>query len=691
MFPFGVTFYPDQWPEERWEDEFSKISQSGFNTVRFGEMAWNWVEPREGKFNFSGMDLAMKLADKYGLKVILGIGTSQAPQWLIRKYPSARPVAHDGTLYPEYGPRPNICRDNPDFRKLAERYLQKIVKRYCKHPALLMWQIDNEPVYPPLDVAELKDYCHCPHTSEAFRMWAQKKYGTIDEANRVWGMKFWTAEFSDFSEVIPPRGGMWEAVSPHIFLDWYRFKTDSLREWTRWMKARVRKLDGRHKIGTNGFIGICPRVPDHDALAEGLDWYGWDIYPAGGRLSSMDVAMMADLWRSYTFDRDTEFHVTELQGGQNVRWGFQDYVSGSEIRLWTHQMISHGARALLYHAWRPPLFGSEVGGFGILSTSGDRTERLSSIEMALKEIKILEEAFSENRIMPQVAIAHLRTSEVETFQEQGPSRAVSGQWAEVRDHLGVMHSLDSISGAHSVLWSQFNPVAFIFERHLEQNNLPFHALLLPNPYTLKDKHVKVLKKYVYDGGILITEARFGVKDENGHLLETPRLEGLLDITYDHGEIIEEPLSVPELGLKASGFRDIISAKEGIVFSFSDGTPAVIEKRLGKGKVIYAAFSLFLSLKRDPSRKAVDYLRRHLPSPPIKLEGTGEIEATYWEGASPIIYLINHGEARENVPLSIPKKYGKAEELLKGTALNCEGGKLDLSFEEDEIKVIRLTS
>ena len=45
MFPFGVTFYPDQWPRENWENEFLKISESGFNVVRFGEMAWNWVEP----------------------------------------------------------------------------------------------------------------------------------------------------------------------------------------------------------------------------------------------------------------------------------------------------------------------------------------------------------------------------------------------------------------------------------------------------------------------------------------------------------------------------------------------------------------------------------------------------------------------------------------------------------------------
>jgi len=691
MFPFGVTFYPDQWPKDTWEKEFLRISESGFNIVRFGEMAWNWVEPEDGKFDFTDMDMAMDLADKYGLKVVLGIGTSQAPPWLIKKFPHIRPVAHDGTLYPEYGPRPNVCRNNIMFKNLAEIYIKKIVRRYSKHPALLMWQIDNEPVYPPLDVAELKDYCHCHDTKDAFVRWAKEKYGTIEEANRIWGMKFWTAEFSDFSEITPPKGGMWEAVSPHIFLDWYRFKTESLHEWLKWMKSKVRELDKKHKIGTNGFIGICPRVPDHDRLAEGLDWYGWDIYPAGGRLEPRNLAMMADLWRSYTFERETEFHVTELQGGPNVRWGFKDHVHGPEIRLWTHQVAAHGARGILYHAWRPPLFGSEVGGFGILNSAGGRTERLTSIERAGKEIKSVEETLSQHKLMPQVAIAYLRSSEVETFQEQGPARNISGQWSGVREDIGVTHSLSSLSGAHIVLWNHYNPVAFIFERQLEENSLPFQAIFLPNPYLLREKHVKVLKKYVYDGGILITEARFGMKNEHGHLNEKPFLEGLVDITYDHSEIIEDSLQIPDLGLKAIGFRDVVTAKEGIVCGYRDGKPAIIEKTMGRGKVIYATFSLFLTLSKYPSEKAIEYLRSRLPSPPITIEGSDDVEATFWEDTTPIVYLINHGNKSSEVKVTVPKKFIKAQELIKKENYKIENEKIVLPLEEREVKILHLSA
>ncbi|MFA6549535.1 MAG: beta-galactosidase, partial [Candidatus Margulisiibacteriota bacterium] len=140
MFPFGVTFYPDQWPAETWAENFKNIKQAGFNVVRFGEMAWDWIEPQPGSFSFAELDRAMDMCAKFGIKVLLGIPTSQVPPWFHRKYPGSRPVAQDGTLYPEYGPRPNICKDNANYRKLAERLAKKIAQRYRNHPALLMWQ-----------------------------------------------------------------------------------------------------------------------------------------------------------------------------------------------------------------------------------------------------------------------------------------------------------------------------------------------------------------------------------------------------------------------------------------------------------------------------------------------------------------------------------------------------------------------
>jgi beta-galactosidase len=690
MLQIGVTFYPDQWPKDYWNKAFSEIAASGFKIVRFGEMAWNWIEPSDGKFSFEDMDEAMGLAAKFGLKVLLGIPTSQAPAWLIRKHPEMRPVADDGTLYPEYGPRPNLCRDPAIYRKYAKRLIENLVKRFSKHPALYMWQLDNEPTYAPLDSTTQKDFCHCKSTAAEFRKWAKEEYETIEKLNEKWGTKFWTVEFSSFRYITPPRCGMWDAGNPHIFLDWFRFKSERLREFLSWGSSIVKKTDTEHKVGTNGFIGICSRVPDHDVLAEGMDWYGLDVYPRGNRASSMDVARILDLWRGFVSERNCEFHVTELQGGQNVRWGYPGPVEGRDIRLWTHQTIAHGAKTVLYHAWRTPLFGSETGGFGILKLNGERSERLEKIEEAIKEIDKISYAVDNCKPISNIAIAFLRSGEIETFEEQGPTRSISGQWMDVRSDIGLMHGLMSVEGAHRSLWNYHNPVSFIFERQLESGKtLPHEAILLPNPYILKEKSEKLLRKFIFDGGILITEARFGLKNGNGHLYERPLMEDLFGVKYDHTEIIDKEMKIPSLNSVAVGFRDVINADDNTVIAkFEDGHPALIEKQIGKGKVYYAAFSLFMSISAYGNKGLIELIRKRIPEPEFRIVNADQVEMSVMNGEKSVLYLINHSNAVQSPVIELPKKYKGAKDILNGGSYSSDGS-ISLEMKGSEVKVLVL--
>ncbi|MFA5183205.1 MAG: alpha-amylase family protein [Syntrophales bacterium] len=581
MYPFGVTFYPDQWPLGTWEETFKQIKDSGLNIVRFGEMAWDWVEPEPGKYRFYDLDRALDICEKVGLQVLLGLPTSQVPSWFYRKYPNSQPIAQDGTLYPEYGPRPNICKDNPHYRMHAEKLVRTMVKRYAKHLAVAMWQVDNEPVYPPLDHTTINDFCHCEHTRQAFITWAKKKYGTIKNLNEAWGTRFWTTTFFSFEDILTPKAGIWEAVSPHIFLDWFRFKTDSLSQWINHLAAVVREYDKFHKVGTNGFVGICTRVPDHSKMVGNLDWYGLDIYPKGGRMDPQGLAFHYDLWRSFVRGTKAEFHITELQGGQNVRWGAPEYVEGPEIKGWTTSALDHGAEAILYHAWRPPLFGAETGGFGICNVDGTPSKRLEVIKKLAGDIRTGK--LKKANLKAKVAIAYLRGSEIQTYQEQGPPRGIAGQWEAVRSDIGMMHAILSIGGAHSVLFQKGEPADFIFERELDSGNLPYKVILMPNPYLLSKKQYDNLKKWINTGGKLITEARFGLKNEMGHLYEHPLMEDLVGVKYE----FTEP--------KPAGFLDGLQGKPR--------TEQVFTKKIGKGQAIYANFSLFLQIKNGNKKWA----------------------------------------------------------------------------------------
>lgn len=585
MFPFGVTYYPDQWPKETWDKTFKEIRQAGLNIVRFGEMAWDWIEPEPGRFEFKELDKALDLCAKYKIKVLLGIPTSQVPTWFFRLYPNSRSVANDGTLYPDYGPRPNVCKDNPNYRKHAEIVTRKMVARYKDHPAILYWQVDNEPVYPPLDSTTSKDFCHCDHSKKAFIKWAKKRYKTIDKLNEVWGTKFWTTTFARFEDITTPKAGIWDAVSPHIFLDWFRFKTDSIKDWVSRLAKVVKEIDKKHKVGTNGFIGICTRVPDHSMIAENLDFFGLDVYPAGGNMSDQHLAYTYDLWRSYCRANKAEFHITELQGGQNVRWGNPKYVEGPEIKGWTEMAVKHGAEAILYHNWLPPLFGAETQGFGILKSDGSSTPRLETIKKLAKK---LVTHYPLRVTRSKIAIAYLRSSEIQSYQEQGPARGVAGQWETVRGDIGLVHTMDSTAAAHLAIHKKGQPIDFIFEKDLDSGKLPYKVILMPNPYLLSKKQYNNIKKWIKAGGKLITEARFGVKDENGHLYPNALMEDLLGIVYEYTEPTVNGLID---GLKGKPKKE-----------------QIIKKRIGKGQVIYANFSLFLAIRKG-SKKWLGFVKR----------------------------------------------------------------------------------
>jgi beta-galactosidase GanA len=47
----GVAYYPEQWPEARWDADLARIAQTGMNVVRMGEGAWSIWEPEEGRYD----------------------------------------------------------------------------------------------------------------------------------------------------------------------------------------------------------------------------------------------------------------------------------------------------------------------------------------------------------------------------------------------------------------------------------------------------------------------------------------------------------------------------------------------------------------------------------------------------------------------------------------------------------------
>ena len=58
----GAAWYPEQWPESRWEEDLRLMEAANLKVVRIAEFAWSRMEPSEGHYDFDWLERAINLA-----------------------------------------------------------------------------------------------------------------------------------------------------------------------------------------------------------------------------------------------------------------------------------------------------------------------------------------------------------------------------------------------------------------------------------------------------------------------------------------------------------------------------------------------------------------------------------------------------------------------------------------------------
>ena len=92
----GTAWYPEQWPESRWDTDLALMQQAGIHMVRVGEFAWSRMEPSEGQYDLDWLDHAITVAAKHGIVTVIGTPSAAPPAWLTQKYPETLRTMQDG-------------------------------------------------------------------------------------------------------------------------------------------------------------------------------------------------------------------------------------------------------------------------------------------------------------------------------------------------------------------------------------------------------------------------------------------------------------------------------------------------------------------------------------------------------------------------------------------------------------------
>ena len=343
----GVSWYPEHVEPSRWTVDARRMRETGLELVRVGEFAWAVMEPGRGRFDWDWLDEAVDVLARHDLDVILCTPTAAPPVWLCEERPEILLVRPDGSPAP-WGARRHVSFSSAAFREESRRITAALADRYGKHPAVVAWQLDNEPGN--RDTAR----SWSPEAEERFQHWLERRYGTIDALNGAWGTRFWGQVYPSFASVRLPRPTTAQH-SPSIELAHRRFADDEMTSFIAEQAEIVRAASPGRDICTNHHLSGL----DADARAQGglTGLLAHNCYPHG--LSGpLEVAYAHELCRAGA-GRSRRGWVMEIQPGP-INWSrINPPVPPGQVRVWTWQAALHGMEAHVWFTWRMARTGGE--------------------------------------------------------------------------------------------------------------------------------------------------------------------------------------------------------------------------------------------------------------------------------------------------------------------------------------------
>lgn len=136
----GSLHYP-RVPRALWRDRLLRMKRGGFNCVQT-YVFWNYHEPKEGQFDFSGekdLDAFLKLVKEMGMYATVRPGPYVCAEWDSGGYP----------VWLKFKPGVKVRQPNAEFEKYVDRYLDKVLpiiaaNQINKGGAVIMVQLENE-------------------------------------------------------------------------------------------------------------------------------------------------------------------------------------------------------------------------------------------------------------------------------------------------------------------------------------------------------------------------------------------------------------------------------------------------------------------------------------------------------------------------------------------------------------------
>jgi beta-galactosidase len=628
---YGGDYNPEQWPEDIWPEDVTRMREAGVTMVSLGIFAWSRLQPAEGEFDFGWLDRIIDLLHEGGIAVDLATATASPPPWATSTYPEMLPQDANGSTYWP-GSRQQFAPSSPVYRRLAAELVTALAERYTGHEAVVMWHVNNE--YGCHLNADYSDAAR-----DAFRVWLAAKYGSVETLNGAWGTAFWSQIYGSFDEIFPPRKAPY-SHNPAQLLDFHRFTSDALLECYRMERDIIRAAGATQPITTN-FMGAF-KPADYWRWAAEVDVVTDDCYPDPNDPESFRAgAFQRDLMRS--LKPQVPWLLME-QSSNALSWRPSNAPKApGQMRALSMQAIARGADGVLFFQWRQSRSGSEKFHSAMLPHAGTRTR-------TWREIVALGAELSELPTLP----AGSRDSRVAIVLDW------ENWWAlENPDHPVVLDYLALVQNWHFALHRQHVQVDFV---RASADLSGYRLVIAPQLYLLRADGAASLSAFVGSGGHLLVTAFSDLVDEDerfrpeGFLTQLGSLLGIW--VEDFGALVAPgaagpgqstaPLGSP-LGSVTGTFlaEEIHPTDADVLGRFTggrlDGQPAFTQNDVGAGRAYYLA--------TIPDAAGAVTITAHLLAEagidPVLPGLPAQVEAAR---RGDVVTVINHGETAVDLVL-----------------------------------------
>tara|TARA_R110002167_G_scaffold17426_6_gene66510 strand:- start:341 stop:2389 length:2049 start_codon:yes stop_codon:yes gene_type:complete len=561
----GANYQPvDRSPAEI-HDDIALMRRAGFDVVRMGDLAWDYFEPSEGRFDFVRFDAVMDEMHAAGIRVILDIPGQPAPIWLHHHYQGVDIVNQDGVrLQPAERYMDNIS--DPDYRRLLTRMADTLTRRYADHPAVVAVGYNNE-------IGNgFMSYSEADRTR--FVAWLRNRYGDLDTLNSAWATQRWSRHIGSWDEVQLPYG---DGPGPfERYLDLRRFWSDEAIDLLTGLDAVRRKNMPETPALSNLWPGSGRRgfdylssyraYTDHGAFG----YYSGDAIGGAYETMQMRGALQTPVW------------FNEFQAGGGGYYGTRGI-----SRMWAYFGLLNGGQGFLAWTFNSHLGGEEQALFGLLDHDNTPSWKLDEWATIASEFDRLETMGFPRKVEPQVAFAYSFEAEVASDPH---SRSNT-----VRQYFTTPY-MDQQRNAFAPIYNDNIDAAVIDIGHEDLS--PYKLVVVPALYLMSDAAAANIRAYVEAGGTVIMTAFSAKVGETNQWFNTPLPGGLSDVFgLRTSQFYRPPFALTgtlggEEFTSTINFYEVLEPSTASVLGRIDNVdgqpPVATVNRFGRGQAIYVA-------------------------------------------------------------------------------------------------------